>query len=241
MPNDVPCQGFFIKNKKTATKKLARAGGIVYSDRAVKKCLVLLGMLRALGLLLEAYPAFAQPSPQNYPGDDAWNRIHAGPHAGIYIAPAYLRLFEPKKDTFGVAAGVFFQFGIKPWLDLRAGLEGDATGSKQSYLAAALPVGLRFNLGPVYSLSLGGAAGIMTDTLRPAFFAGPELSLLGYRFGALKEFELRLDHTLRFHLAPGKSADNLTHIRHILSLSYTYFDHRAIDPRFSSQASCVLH
>lgn len=179
--------------------------------------------------------------PDAHVKDDEWSSTRAGFHAGLHIGLTYLRFLaaDQIKDRLGVSTGVFVQWGLTPYLDLRMGLSGDASGSERSFLSAGIPVGLRLSLGQVYSAYVGGAAGVMTDTVRGFFFAGPDISLLTYRFGRLREFELSFRNALRFHLARDPDYPSRTHLQSTIMLSYTYFDHQAIQPRFSARRACA--
>jgi hypothetical protein len=73
-------------------------------------------------------------------------------------------------------------------LDFRVGLAGDAAGSGVSRLSAGIPVALRLNIGDTYSMFVGAFVGVATDTTTIALSAGPEWSILSYRFGRLSEF-----------------------------------------------------
>jgi len=97
-------------------------------------------------------------------------------------------------------AGLVVNIGLAPLFDLRTGLRVSPGGfpSQEAIMSyAGVPLQARFNLGSVYSIMVGASAGLaLSDQYgRTSLggYAGPEISVLSFRFGAHRQFELSLD------------------------------------------------
>jgi hypothetical protein len=116
---------------------------------------------------------------------------------------------DEKKDRSvggGAAIEGLFNFGLAPAVDFRASLQVGVGGGIQGRFAFAPSalVGLRFNLGSIYTMAVGFRAGVAigeapgsgdpgyvdgsSSAVVPHF--GPEVSILSFRFGESREFEL---------------------------------------------------
>ena len=115
--------------------------------------------------------------------------------------------------------GVFLNVGIVPQVDFRAGLRlrYGSLGQLHSVTLMEIPVTFRFNLGTIYSIAGGVVLGKRwtngnTDDgwLHPesGYFFGPEVSLLTFRLGSKRQFEVAAVQSVIFPIS--SSADDYT-------------------------------
>jgi hypothetical protein len=116
--------------------------------------------------------------------------LHYWPHGYSYVH---------SDSTPFASGGVFLNVGLGPAVDFRAGLRLQLW----SVALVGLPVSFRFNIGPVYSITLGANMGYRwgakSQTNWPdsvvtegGVFLGPEISLLTFRFGEKNHFEVAM-------------------------------------------------
>jgi hypothetical protein len=160
-----------------------------------------------------------------------------GPHVGVGVGPTMSYLIDSSTTIYGVATTAFLNIGLTPLIDLRAGIAADGAGSRVSHLSVGAPIAVRFNLGDVYSALIGGSVGLVTDTSRLGLSIGPEWSVLTYRFGALRQFELSLHQAIHFYVGEASAEPSLIHFQNAIVLSHIYYDHDAGKPRFSGPPS----
>lgn len=180
-------------------------------------------MLRALPVALTlatlAAPVRAADAPMPPVAE-----LRRGVHAGVAIGPGAMVLLASGEPKFGVTANLFVHWGISPRIELRAGIKGDAAGSQVSYMGLGAPLSLRVNLGGTYAIALGAFGGMMTDTTHVAFVAGPEWSMLSFRFGERRQLEIELAQGIHFHVAPPGGGPNLGRFQSSLVLTYVALD-----------------
>jgi hypothetical protein len=128
---------------------------------------------------------------------DLRHGLHYG--VGLGIVPTIVT----SRDTMALGPRFVFalNYGVAPAVDLRTGLQasferrlfGDGDPVRSPVLVALdVPLHVRFNIGSVYTLGLGGDIGFVTDTTAKGFAAGPWINLLGFRMGSRGQWELDL-------------------------------------------------
>jgi len=129
-----------------------------------------------------------------------------GAHNGVELGGGVWGDRAAGAGYYGGAA-LFENFGINPDIDFRAGLrfQYGTIDSGRCFLLG-IPVSLRLNFGSVYAMILGMNMGLrwryhipdrngMEPTYKTTYedagaFIGPEISLLNFRFGEKRNFEL---------------------------------------------------
>jgi len=104
--------------------------------------------------------------------------------------------------------------GLAPAVDLRVGGQiGFWGNSGIGFLPIQGRATFRFNLGPLYSMEVGGHAGVTflpTAEGRPVALAGggPDFSFLSFRFGDVRQFEITAMESFDFLTLPGDDPGN---------------------------------
>ena len=130
-------------------------------------------------------------------------------------------------------AGVFLNLGIAPVVELRTGLrfQYGSLGALNSVTLLEIPVSFRINLGTMYTIALGTTVGkrwtngdsepvLYSET---GLFFGPELSLLTFRFGKKREFEVAAVQGMIFPLTSSRGDYTLAWGSSALSIFYNTF------------------
>ncbi len=130
-------------------------------------------------------------------------------------------------------AGVFLNLGIAPVVELRTGLrfQYGSLGALNSVTLLEIPVSFRINLGTMYTIALGTTVGkrwtngdrdpvLHSET---GLFFGPELSLLTFRFGKKREFEVAAVQGMIFPLTSSRGDYTLAWGSSALSIFYNTF------------------
>lgn len=109
-------------------------------------------------------------------------------------------------------AGFVLNLGLSPAVDLRSGVELTFAGygDKANYtFEAVAPIQAQFYLGSVYTMMVGGAVGFAATErvarVKTGPVVGPVASLVGLRFGELRQLEVALNHKFRIELGDEKS------------------------------------
>ncbi len=180
-------------------------------------------------------------------GDTAFSYrkgIHFGAQAGVAL-PAFISPRGGAGAIAGGAASFIANYGATEWFDFRACFRASAAGGNgYVWSAFEIPLTARFDIGSVYTIAVGVAAGadVVAGTSRvttfsggtvsteevdfvTGFFAfGPELSLASVRLGPKRQFEL--EYLQSIHLLVGASDLSshalLGYYRQTLTLSYLF-------------------
>jgi hypothetical protein len=143
----------------------------------------------------------------------------------------------------GAGAAFLINYGISQGVDFRATAFADATGGNFPFLPIGVSAGFRFNLGSTYTMGLGlrggvcvisGASGPVNNYGSAASgsgaapFFGPELSLIGFRFGERRQYSIELAGRFGFYFFSGDSsgfstAEDLS-VESAISFSYLFLD-----------------
>jgi hypothetical protein len=136
--------------------------------------------------------------------------------------------------NFGGGAAFLAQYGVSPGVDVRATAFVDATGGTFGFLPLGASLGVRFNLGSVYTMGLGfrGGVGIIAGSngSTPGPFFGPELSLIGFRFGEQRQFSVELTQRLAFYFFSGadtaeyRQSDTDGTFENAITFTYLFLD-----------------
>jgi hypothetical protein len=125
--------------------------------------------------------------------------LRRGLHFGFWAGPALTGLESPgaySSHNFyfygGLDVGGLVNVGIVPAVDFRTGLGVTLShgGDNLTLLEARIPAMFRFNLGSVYTVSAGLTVGGVSDFRTNTLIAGPEWSVLSFRFGDHRQLEL---------------------------------------------------
>jgi hypothetical protein len=135
-------------------------------------------------------------------------RARRGFHVGLGLSPTVAYVFTGRDETMGgVEGSLYANIGVVPAIDFRFGATTGGIGNDQNWLVPVLFSGaVRFNLGSIYTIELGGAIGAevfggviaeesahrLEESGNPSFVGGPKLSLAGFRFGESRQWELDL-------------------------------------------------
>jgi len=145
-----------------------------------------------------APPSQSSANPEASPGEVA-ALARKGPHFGWEVGGG---LWGGKNIGYYGSAGPFLDFGLSPWVELRAGLRFHyGTIDRGRGMLVGIPVSCRLDIGSVYAIVLGVNMGLRARDHIPGgssgttieefgFFFGPEFSLLSFRFGKKRDFEL---------------------------------------------------
>jgi len=130
-------------------------------------------------------------------------------------------------------AGVFLNLGIAPVVELRTGLrfQYGSLGALNSVTLLEIPVSFRINLGTMYTIALGTTVGkrwtngdrdpvLHSET---GLFFGPELSVLTFRFGRQRQFEVAVVQGMIFPLTSSRDDYTLAWGSSALSIFYNTF------------------
>jgi hypothetical protein len=122
-----------------------------------------------------------------------------GAHFGLEVGAG---LWGGNNLGYYGSAGPFLDVGLGPVVGFRVGLRVHyGTIDHGSGILFGIPVSCRLNIGSVYAIVLGVNMGLRVRNNIPGdkagfsygeagFFFGPELSLLNFRFGEKRDFEL---------------------------------------------------
>jgi hypothetical protein len=126
-------------------------------------------------------------------------RARHGAHFGFEVGAGPWVSTNPSHTGPYGSAGLFLDIGLSRVVDIRVGLRGQF-GDLDSGVAflVGIPASLRLNIGSVYAIVLGVNTGVRwTDqgigdyrSNDLGMFLGPEVSLLNFRFGQKRDFEL---------------------------------------------------
>ena len=180
----------------------------------------------------EPEPTGDEPDEPTSPGDYGAHR--KGLHAGLELSadPSFSGALD-----FGILGSAAFvgNLGISPLVDLRAGLRasGGFFPSPEAFMGfVGIPLQARFNLGSVYSILVGGAAGMsisdQAGVQSLGGYAGPEGSVLSFRLGAERQIELTVLHRVVWTLGdttikdPVLNSQTRLFVHNSLQLTYLF-------------------
>jgi TolB-like protein len=151
-----------------------------------------------------APPAQSSANPEASPSEIA-ALARKGPHFGFEVGAGPWVSISPRHSEPYASVGVFLDVGLSRAVDVRVGLRiQGGTLDRNSAFLVGIPVSLRLNIRSVYAIVLGVNAGVrgtkvehLVNVGSPpmawhegGIFVGPEVSLLNFRFGEKRDFEL---------------------------------------------------
>jgi hypothetical protein len=126
----------------------------------------------------------------------AWH-AHAGPHFGFDAGFSFD--FDGKPHTYGGGTvGFVYNQGLTQAMELRVGVAAVIADGKAFVIGAEVPVWLRFHLGATYLMGVGVHAGLLSVGGNAGGAFGPSASVLGFRFGPSRDWEIRIDDAVSF-------------------------------------------
>jgi len=147
----------------------------------------------------ESRQSMARPSEANRAA-----AARAGVHLGVEAGAGP---WARDADHFGGGgeAGVYTNIGLARVLELRIGVRTGIGYTKHNNYLLTIPANLRFNLGSVYTMAFGTNFGWIYDK-QSAVLYGAEVSLLTFRFGSTRRFELALVNGIGVYQRDGTKA-----------------------------------
>ena len=154
---------------------------------------------------------------------------HLAAEAGVGLA---IRRKGSWKGAEGGLGG-YLNVGIIPQVEFRAGLRlrYGSLGQLNSVTLLEIPVSFRFNLGTIYTIAWGATVGKrwtngnVDGWLYPetGYFFGPEVSLLTFRFGRRRQFEVAAVQSLVFPISSSRDDYILAWGSSVLTIFYNTF------------------
>jgi hypothetical protein len=169
------------------------------------------------------------------PRDDYYRAFdsHQGLHFGVVADTSVVAYDVSGIGTAlgGGSAGALAQYGVSPAVDLRGAVFLGAAGGAFSIgsLGAAADLGFNVVASSVMSVGLRGGLSVVGGsngaTLAP--FVGPELSLVGFRFGAQRQLSVALSNRLLFSFITDDSrhiakSETLVSVETAVSFAYLF-------------------
>jgi TolB-like protein len=159
-------------------------------------------------------------------------RARHGAHFGFEVgAGPWVSISPSHTGPYG-SAGLFLDIGLDREVDVRVGLRGQFGDLDSSFaFLVGIPVSLRLNIGSVYAIVLGVNTGVRwTDQgigyYRPndlGMFMGPEVSLLNFRFGQKRDFELAVVQGYAASITSAHAGASYTSASHGANIFYNTF------------------
>lgn len=140
----------------------------------------------------------------------------AGAHLGFTGGAMGFAVAGGDSGVLGILSrqGLVLNVGLTPAVDFRTGLDALLGGWSEGFVGlSSVPVELRFNLGTVYTMMLGGSVGFggaeVGHEVAPLVLASATCSLSTFRFGAQRQFEVSALGGMLFVVAPGEGVAGL--------------------------------